>query len=253
MDSARPRSRMRERPRTSRLVNEAVLERHVLHLVVYTQQGVEGGCRTRSGRRGIHLECAAQEEVAGGIHGGWVQPCAAMWTPAVVCSRLSCVQEKQAFTLSKLQLSHLPTADDSINNNSNKYSSSILTTMFALATRRIALAAPSKRAAVLLAAARPISSSAMLKAAVPVIQGEGAPAGTVPTDEQQATGLERCVCLPGLRPAKMRLADPSPTRINQFAYIHQCNAEWNSWPSYEEKILSTWLPSRCAALDAYPA
>jgi cytochrome c oxidase subunit 5b len=66
--------------------------------------------------------------------------------------------------------------------------------MFSIASRRVALAAPFKRAAVL--AARPISSSAMRMAdhpSVPIIQGEGTPAGQVPTDEAQATGLERCV------------------------------------------------------------
>lgn len=68
--------------------------------------------------------------------------------------------------------------------------------MLSLAARRIAFAAPLQRAALAVAASRPISSSAILKAdhpSVPIVQGEGAPAGAVPTDEQQATGLERCV------------------------------------------------------------
>lgn len=67
------------------------------------------------------------------------------------------------------------------------------------AARRIA--APSftvKRAALIAAASRPISSSAIIKAdhpSVPIIQGEGVPAGQVPTDEAQSTGLERCAVL----------------------------------------------------------
>ncbi|KAK9893632.1 COX5B-domain-containing protein [Cystobasidium minutum MCA 4210] len=75
------------------------------------------------------------------------------------------------------------------------------------AARRIA--APSftvKRAALIAAASRPISSSAIIKAdhpSVPIIQGEGVPAGQVPTDEAQSTGLERMELL-----AKLRGEDP---------------------------------------------
>lgn len=76
--------------------------------------------------------------------------------------------------------------------------------MLSVTARRLAsVAAPSfKRAA--LVASRPISSSAILKAdhpSVPIIQGEGTPAGQVPTDEAQSTGLERCA-------AFFRLARP---------------------------------------------
>lgn len=41
-------------------------------------------------------------------------------------------------------------------------------------------------------AMRPLATSALrLSAQPPVIQGEGAPSGTMPTDEEQSTGLER--------------------------------------------------------------
>lgn len=71
--------------------------------------------------------------------------------------------------------------------------------MLSVTARRIAaLAAPSFKRAALTPASRPISYSVIVKAdhpSVPIIQGEGTPAGQVPTDEAQATGLERCVSL----------------------------------------------------------
>jgi hypothetical protein len=121
--------------------------------------------------------------------------------------------------------------------------------MLSLAARRIAFAAPVQRAAFAVAASRPISSSAIIKAdhpAVPTIQGEGAPAGQVPTDEQQATGLERCVEFLLGRPAGRARLTFAALR---FAW-HCCNCmnfddtmttEWNCWLSYVAKIPSTWL------------
>lgn len=55
---------------TSRLVDEGVLELHILHLMGQSQQGVERSNGAWRCRGWVHVECASEVEVCLGVGGG---------------------------------------------------------------------------------------------------------------------------------------------------------------------------------------
>lgn len=119
------------------------------------------------------------------------------------------------------------------------------------------------------AASRLFTSSALRFAAgPPIIQGEGAKEGEIPTDEQQATGLERFELLGKLQGVDVFDMEPlqmthlgtteNPIKVKSFVSIHTRSARrkasrirMDGFDITERDAPS--LSCRCASADSVPA
>lgn len=115
------------------------------------------------------------------------------------------------------------------------------------------------------AASRLFTSSALRFAAgPPIIQGEGAKEGEIPTDEQQATGLERFELLGKLQGVDVFDMEPlqmthlgtteNPIKVKSFVSIHTRSARRKaSSIRIDGERDAPSLSCRCASADSVPA